>query len=178
MLDGIQTCAACRTQVLPNRDGRCPACRKYDFRSATAESAAVTPPPPPEPTQSGDLLEGAKRYWLFLAMVGAQIGAMSAMIAPVVRGTSESVATIVSGVIAVGLVVAAYRLAAWLQPEGAIWWALGLFLPCIGLVVVLGLARRATAEFRARQAPMGPLGPSVRAIRAAQERLKEQLKVF
>jgi hypothetical protein len=178
MLDGIQTCPACRTQVLPNSEGRCPACRRYDFRSGTTEGAGVTPPPAHQPTRSGDLLEGAKRYWLFLAMVGAHIGALAAMIAPAVRGTSESGATIVSGVLAVGLVVAAYRLAAWLQPEGAIWWALALFLPCIGLVVVLGLARRAITEFQARQAPMGPLGPSVRAIRAAQERLKEQLKVF
>jgi len=174
MLDGIQTCPACRTQVLPNAEGRCPACRKYDFRAGLAEGAglAVTPQPAPEPTRSGDLLEGAKRYWMFLAMVGAQIGALASMIAPAPQGIAETGATIVFGLLGVGLMVAAYRLAAWLQPEGAIWWALGLLLPCIGLVVVLGLARRATAEFRARRAPMGPLGPSVRAIRAAQERLK------
>jgi hypothetical protein len=103
---------------------------------------------------------------------------MTALIGRAAGGTSETGATIVWGVIAVGLMVAAYRLAAWLQPEGALWWALGLLLPCIGLLVVLGLARRATAEFRARQAPMGPFGPSVRAIRAEQERLKKQLKVF
>jgi hypothetical protein len=149
----------------------CPSCRRHNFE--THESTG-DPLPIPGTQPRRDLLTGARLYWQFIGTVGGQLGSLaiaagvgSLLPREVEREYGEAIentATFVYFGFAVALVVTAYRLANWLGVS-AVLWAVGLFLPCIGLLVVLALARKATECFRAYKVPMGPLGPRVKALR-------------
>ena len=67
-------------------------------------------------------------------------------------------------------VVFVYRLASALKCGPPILWVLGMFLSCIGLIILLVLSSKATKELRAAGFKVGLLGGSPREIQAAMGR--------
>jgi hypothetical protein len=61
----------------------------------------------------------------------------------------------------VALAVYAYRTALALGSSAAVLWAIGTFLPGVGVLVLLALSARATRTCKASGIPVGLLGPKL-----------------
>lgn len=155
----LQLCPHCGTRVLPTGDDKCPACGR-----------GMADPPQPRPTESRrtgsmTVYEAAVMHWRLIALVIAQLvaGAYLVYARRSAPGT-ESLNLLALAVIANAFVIAwhVHSLARWLGYTVPALWAIAVFIPIVGLVVIVLLIKSSVTIFEKLGYPTQALGPRLR----------------
>ena len=171
MINEMRTCPACRSRVLPNADDTCPACRKHKFDPNTPDAVIRTAVAAASKGEQEEARwRGATAFWfLQWAVAGTVVlSVLSTFVfewQPAGAGLGYSLFRLLVAAAAVACaisgLVAAFRVAGWLQWGAPVVWAVLAAIPYVGVVVLIMLSRAALVEFKKQGLPMRLFGPRI-----------------